>query len=286
MNHLPVIGIDMGATNIRGAIVENGRLHHFREKPLNTSASFEELLEEIFGFIESLIKPGINGIGIGVPGLVDQKRNMVVDVLNISSWKETPLAGMVEERFGLPVMIANDANCFALGEYYFGKGQGHHSLVGVTIGTGLGTGIVIEGKAWAGSNGGAGEFGLMDYLDRNLEYYASGQYFRNVHGVEGTEVYRSATAGNRAALEIYREFGRHLGRGLRLILYSIDPDIIVLGGSISKAYDFFSTTMYEELSNFAFSHTIERLNVELTSLQNSGILGAAALHLAEKKSDY
>ena len=98
----------------------------------------------------------------------------------------------MEERFAIPVLINNDANCFAVGEYYFGKGVEGDSLVGLTIGTGLGSGIILKGKLYSGKNCGAGEFGMIDYLDHFIEYYASGQFFKNVYDIDGEVDFRKS----------------------------------------------------------------------------------------------
>ena len=120
----------------------------------------------------------IKAIGIGVPSVVDTHTGIVYDVQNIPSWKEVAIAQKMQELYKLPVLVNNDANCFALGEYHFGKGKGTKSMVGVTIGTGIGAGIIINGKLYCGPNCGAGEFGMIGYLDKVVEYYASGQFFK------------------------------------------------------------------------------------------------------------
>jgi glucokinase len=184
----------------------------------------------------------------------------------------------MEERYHLPVHINNDANCFALGEYYFGKGRGHHSMIGLTIGTGLGTGIIINKKLYTGKNCGAGEFGMIDYLDQCFEYYCSGQFFENIYGLKGEEVFQKATAGHVPSINMFEEMGNHLGNAIKTILYALDVDLIVLGGSVRKAFPFFSRTMWHRIHSFAFKKTVAQLQIELSELENAGILGAAALH--------
>ena len=185
------------------------------------------------------MRPDVAGIGAGVPSIIDLKAGVVYDVQNIPSWKKVPLKALLEERYRLPVYVNNDANCFAAGEKHFGKLGPYDNAVGLIVGTGLGAGIIANGRLYSGANCGAGEFGMLPYLDRNFEAYASGQFFDRVHGTSGRETAERAARGDRAALEIFAEFGRHLGEAVKAICYAVDPEIIVLGGSVSKSYRFF-----------------------------------------------
>jgi glucokinase len=233
---------------------------------------------QLFGVTEKLINDSVTAIGIGVPGLVDEERGIVFDVINIPSWTELPLKQLMEERFRIPVLINNDANCFAVGEYYFGKGVEGDSMVGLTIGTGLGSGIILKGKLYSGKTCGAGEFGMIDYLDHYIEYYASGQFFKKVYDVDGEIIFKKAQTGDATALKMYEEFGTHLGNAIKTILYALEVDKIILGGSVRHALPFFEQCMWERLKTFAYKRTIDNLKIEVSELANSGILGAAALH--------
>lgn len=176
-----IIGIDLGGTNISVGLVIKKELQKIFSRKINAHGSVEEVLQELFSATDQLINNSVTAIGIGIPGLVDHERGLVFDVINIPSWKEIPLQKWMEEQYHLPVQINNDANCFVLGEFYFGKGRGCHSMIGLTIGTGLGSGLILNKKLYNGKNCGAGEFGMIDYLDKYYEYYASGQYFKNVY---------------------------------------------------------------------------------------------------------
>ena len=281
MSEGTLIGIDMGGTWLRGALVSNGKLipgGRIAFRPIDQLNSFGEIWETLCHLIAELLNGNpVRAIGIGVPGLVDPGTGIVYDVLNIPSWKEIPLRARLEESFGLPVFVGNDANCFAWGEFISGNGRGADSLIGLTIGTGLGAGIVLDGKLYPGVNGAAGEFGMVDYLGRNYEYYASGSFFRNVHGLDGRTVFERAGKGDAAALQIYSEFGGHLGNAIRMILYTYDPDLIILGGSVSRAWSFFRDAMHQSLAGVAFARSIRRLKIEISELENAGIIGAAAL---------
>jgi glucokinase len=169
------IGIDLGGTNIRAGLVNGRSLTTVTSERLLSAGSEAAIIEQLFTVAERLYTDEVEAIGIGVPGLVNEETGIVFDVVNIPAWKEVPLKQVMEERFQVPVLINNDANCFAVGEYYFGKGNEGDSMVGLTIGTGLGSGIILKGKLYSGKNCGAGEFGMIDYLDQHIEYYASAE---------------------------------------------------------------------------------------------------------------
>ena len=129
-----------------------------------------------------------------------------------------------------------------------------------------------------GKTGGAGEFGMISYLDKFYEYYASGQFFSNVYGMDGEVVFKLATEGDSDALKMYNEMGHHLGNAIKMILYALDIDLIVLGGSVRHAYPFFATAMWAQINSTEFKRAAASLQIKISSLENSGILGAAALH--------
>lgn len=272
------IGIDLGGTNIRAGKVHNSGAEKIVSQRLLKTDRAEDIVQQLFGITEQLFSEDVQAIGIGVPGMVNEENGMVFDVMNIPAWKELPLKQLIEERFQVPVQVNNDANCFALGEYYFGKGRVGGNMVGLTIGTGLGAGIILNGKLYSGRYAGAGEFGMIDYLDHYIEYYASGQFFSNVYKIDGEEVFNRATLGDAEALRMYSEMGTHLGNAVKTVLYALEPDLIIFGGSVRKAYAFFKDAMWSRIGTFAYKQTIEKLSIELSELENSGILGAAALH--------
>ncbi len=282
MNNKIVIGVDLGATNIRCASVGSDTISNITSKRVNNTGTVQEVLQEIFDLIDPLIDNNAEAIGMGVPSVVDIEKGIVYDVQYIPSWKEVPLKKWMEDRYGIPVLVNNDANCFALGELYFGKGKGISSMIGLTIGTGLGAGIIINGKLYAGPNCGAGEFGMVDYLDQVFEYYCSGQFFQNVYQLDGEQVFQGAKKGDQQALGLYELMGTHLGNAIKMIMYTYDPGLIVLGGSVRFAYDFFQKAMWERIRTLAYSKSVEKLRIKISDLENSGILGAAALYYDSK----
>ncbi len=276
MDKKPILGIDMGGTNVRGGVVKEDILSGIISKKINAQAAAEEMRDELFLFTDELVNDSIKAIGIGVPGLFDTQTEMVLDVVNIPSWKKVPLKKWMEDRYKIPVSINNDANCFALGEFYFGKGKGYNSMIGLTIGTGMGSGIIINKKLYPGKNGGAGEFGMVEYKEHIYEYYSSGQFFKNIYGIDGETVFKNAKNGNTDALKMYEEMGSHLGNAIKMILYALDVELIILGGSVRHAWPYFKDGMWEQIQTFPFTRALEHLKIEVSELENAGILGAAA----------
>lgn len=281
MNEINILGIDLGGTHVRGGIVSNGKLQRIVSARIPSDGTVEEVLQVIFQLIDSLATDQVS-IGIGVPSVVDIKNGIVYDVQNIPSWKVVELKKILEDRYQLPVLINNDANCFALGEKYFGKGKDIKDLIGLTIGTGIGAGIIINGKLYPGLNTGAGEFGNIDYLDQYYEYYASGQFFRNCYQTNGEVVFQKAKLGDPLSIMILEELGTHIGNAIKMILYSYCPELIILGGSISKSYSFFQRTMWERINTYVYSKTLDNFRLEVSELENAGVFGAAALYFDQQ----
>jgi glucokinase len=274
---MAILGIDLGGTNVRVGLVDEVRLLRSESAGVPAGGTVEEVLEVIYGLVDRLIRPDVQGIGVGVPSVIDLKEGVIYDVQNIPSWKKVPLKALLEKRYRIPAYINNDANCFAVAEKYYGKGKPYEHLVGLIVGTGLGAGVIANGRLYSGANCGAGEFGMIPYRDRNLEYYACGQFFKNVCRASGEEVAAKAKRGDRRALRIFREFGRHLGEAVKVIMYAADPEIIILGGSVSRSFDLFQETMWASVREFAYSISLENIKIEVSEVENIALLGAAAL---------
>ncbi len=278
MADIKVIGIDLGATNIRGAVVSGNLLSDIVSVRIQSDGKVEDILNDIYQVIDRLIKDDVVAIGIGVPSVVDVKEGIVYDVQYIPSWVEVPLKKILESKYHKTVFVNNDANCFALGEHYFGKGKNIDTMIGLTLGTGLGGGVIINNKLFAGSNCGAGEFGMLPYKDAVLDFYSSGSFFKHVYGLDGLKVFEDAKKGDASARALYAELGTHIGYAIKMVMYTYDPQLIVLGGSVSQAHELFSKTMWDEVRSFAYVKSLERIRIEVSGLENSGILGAAALY--------
>ena len=280
MGSAKIIGIDLGATNVRGAVVNDGELSAIEALQIKSDGTVDEVLADIYRVIDKLLGQGdIHAIGVGVPSVVDVEKGIVYDVLNIPSWKEVHLKQILQTRYNLPVYVNNDANCFAVGEYYYGKGKGYSSMIGLAMGTGLGAGVIINRHLYAGANCGAGEFGLLPYENNILDFYASGSFFTITKGVNGQQVFQNAQKGDPEALALYREFGKNVGYAIKMVMYTYDPQLIVLGGSARHGFEYFKTAMWDEIKTFAFPKSVEGIKIEASALHNSGIMGAAALYL-------
>jgi glucokinase len=273
-----IIGVDVGGTNARAGLVCNQQLEEVSSIAINPDGTAEEVLDQLCGLIDRTKPKDVDGVGIGVPSVVDIATGIVYDVQNIPSWQEVPLKSILEARYSIPVLVNNDANCFALGEKHFGKGVGYRSVIGLIVGTGFAGGIIVDGKLYPGSNCGAGEFGMIPYLESIYEHYCAGQFFTRQVGQTGAELFQRAVEGEREALKTFAEFGHHLGNGIKAILYAYDPEIVVLGGSVRKAFRFFEEAMWESIRSFAYSNSIKSLKIEVSELEHVAILGAAALH--------
>jgi len=276
------IGIDLGGTNIRAGWVSGDELIHLESKRIDMMQSEETVIDAIFELIGSHSHQEVEGIGIGVPSVVDTEKGIVYDVQNLPGWEEVHLKSITEERFNLPVRVNNDANCFALGEYYFGKGKPFDSLIGLNIGTGFAGGIIIHGRLYEGNNCGAGEFGTIPFKDTILEHYCGGLFFEREHRRSGEKLAEKANKGDIRARAAYQEYGRYVGFAMKSILYNYDPEAIIMGGSVSKSYSLFKDSMMEELDDFAYPKTLDNLTIEVSDKENIAIFGAAALFLKER----
>ena len=271
------IGVDLGGTNFKAGRVSNGKIDLEASNPVHQNFTESELFTILFATIDALITKNTMAIGVGVPGIVDPDTGIIYDIINLPAWETIPLREILEGRYSIPVHLNNDANCFAKGEYIYGAGKAYNNFVGLSIGTGLGMGIIIERKLHNGLFFGAGEIGMVTYKDSIIEYYVSSLFFERNFNATAKELSLLATQGDATALQAYREFGLHLGNAINNINYMIAPEAIVLGGSISKAFPLFKKSMEETLKTFAFPKQTEHLVIEVSGVNGIAILGAAAL---------
>jgi glucokinase len=275
---MKILGIDLGGTNVRAGLVENDTLIKVESLTLRKNGSKEDVLDDVYNLIGRFSGEDISGIGIGVPSVVDTENGIVYEVQNIPSWKEIYLRDLLVEKYKIPIYINNDANCFAAGEKYFGKAKNYKNVVGLITGTGLGAGLIINGKLYAGKNCGAGEFGMLPFKNKNFEYFCSGQFFINEYNMTGEELALRAGKGDWQALNVFAEYGSNLGEAIKAVMYAVDPEIIVLGGSVGKSFNWFKMKMYESINSFAYPKSVKNLKTEVSETENIAILGAAALY--------
>ncbi|MFC4892142.1 ROK family protein [Pseudofrancisella aestuarii] len=277
-----IIGVDIGGTKINaGKVIGTTLLKTSLNKiPAAGEYDAQSVIKVIKETIANVFSDDVEGIGVGIPSVVDRKTGTIYDVQNIKSWKEVHLKKILEEEFKVPVYIDNDANCFAIGERLYGKGKEYLNFVGITIGTGIGGGIINNGTLLQDSNCGSGEFGMLPYLDGILEDYCSGQFFIKKIGIDGAELFKRAKNNDTDAIEIYKQFGKHLGNAIKSIMYTIDPEAIILAGSIISAREYFENEMWEEIRSFAYTQSPKKLKLEWSSSDGDfQVFGAAAVYL-------
>ena len=272
-----IIGIDMGGTTIQGGLIEGKSLIRQFAADTNAQAGGETTLNVLKGVISKLKNTKTKAIGIGVPSVVDKNKGIVYNVQNIKDWEEVHLKDLLESEFNIPVFIDNDANCFAYGEKIFGKGRDFRNFVGITLGTGVGGGIIQNNHLLLDSNCGSGEFGEIPYLDSILEDYCGSSFFVRNANMTGYEAAIKAKQGDLEAIRIYEEYGLHLSMLVKIILLIIDPEAIIFGGSIAKSFDLFEKSMYENLKDFPYPNSVDKIQILTSDLHEIGVLGAGAL---------
>src|SRR5581483_5429772 len=264
---------------MRAGLVQNGKIVALDKRPISSHAKKEIVLEEVCQSIATVFRKDVRGIGIDVPSLVDAEKGIVFNVANIPSWKKVPLKKILEKRFGVPVFVNNDAKCFALGEFHYGEGRGYKNVIGLIIGTGMGAGVILNGKLFSGTNGGAGEIGHIPYKENEFEHFCSGRFFEREFGLDGATLDQRAIAGDRDAQEKLASFGDAFADAIMAILYAYDPEIIVLGGSVTRSYPFFEKRMHERLKTFRFQKELKRVKIVRSKKAHIAVLAAAALCL-------
>ena len=273
------LGIDIGGTNLCLGLIENGRIcRSFSVPSFRGDASMEQTLDYLSFQIDKILHPQTEKIGIGVPSVVDIRRGIVYDAQNIHSWKEVPLKAYLEDRFHIPVAVNNDANCFAMGVYGADPSEAKPEvLCVVTLGTGVGMGIVNEGKLFCGVNCGAGELGTLPYRASILEDYCSKKFFEGT-GWNSLTAYEAASGGNPEALLLFEDLGRNLGALLCAVLFAYDPSHIALAGGIAHNHPFFRKAMEDYLwSNYPYKRSLERLTIDIFTDNDIPVIGASLI---------
>ena len=269
------IGVDLGGTNIRAGLMDGTELIRKEKVSCPAQGSESEVIEAVAGLIGKLVSEDVDAIGIGVPSVVDTAKGIVYNVANIPSWVEVHLKDILEERFDIPVFINNDSNCFTLGESRFGAGKEYRDMVGVTLGTGVGSGIMIGGHLYEGRNAGAGEIGCLAYRDKDFESYCSTPFFVS-HNTSGAGLAARAEAGDAEAIALWDEFGGHIGELVKAILFAYDPEAIVFGGGIAAGHPHFEKAMRRTIETFPYE-TGKDVKIFFSDNGDMAIYGASEL---------
>ena len=307
-----VFGVDVGGTTVKmGLFDKDGNVLEKWEIPTRTENRGEKILPDIAASIQekmaqkSIAREDVEGVGIGVPGPVE-KNGIVHKAVNLG-WEEMNMKEELTALLdGMRVEGGNDANVAALGEMWKGGGQGHRNLVAVTLGTGVGGGIIINGEILTGSTGAGGEIGHIHVEDNEtescncgnfgcLEEYASAtgivrlanralqadgkdSVLRNGE-VSAKAVFDAVKAGDELAVEVAKEFGEYLGKGLGVIAGIINPEIIVIGGGVSKAGEVLFDYIRPPFERTVFSGCKDTIFALATLGNDAGIYGAAKMVL-------
>ncbi len=279
-NNIQLIGIDLGGTKVNAGLIRGNNVIETVSKQVPHDSKNEwDLIHIIINLIKELIAKydKVDGIGIGVPSILDREQGIIHEVQNIPSWQEVPLAKILNSEFNIPVYLDNDANCFALGEYHFGAASKCKNVVGITIGTGLGAGIITNGHLMSDANGGAGEFGMIPYQEGILEDYCSGKFFKIFYKATGEELMVLAEQGDLKAIKAFEEFGKHIGNAIKIIMYSVDPKTIIIGGSVANSSKYFKESLSKSVGEFPYRKSLENFKIEFSNTPNIALLGAISL---------
>ena len=273
-----LLGIDIGGTTINFGLMDGlDTVKKMCVPSFRHDAPLDETLEYLSDNIYKISTPEVRRIGVGVPTLVDPLNGIVYDAANIPSWKEVHLGDYLSDRFGVPVSVNNDANCFALGAYAM-LHRKYDVMVGITLGTGTGVGIVAGDKLVCGANCGAGEICSVPYNGKDYETFCSQKYFLDNGWLSVRQAADAADAGDPEAVSTFREFGRHLGAFLSLVMYAYDPGCIVIGGGVANASRFFQKAMTDSLrDHFIYSNPIDKLEIRFMPGGDAALLGASLL---------
>lgn len=289
------IGVDLGGTNVRAAIVdEEGTVLVQKKSPSYAQEGKEKVMNTIINLIKSLPDyESCSGIGVGVPGPCDEKTGSMVLATNLPGFEGYSIANKLEETFHMPSFIDNDANVAALAEALVGAGKGKKVVYYVTLSTGIGGGLVINGECISGKHGFTGEIANI-IIDRNrskVNYLAVGAIENEASGIAITrkanekaskkykhagEVFEDAHNGDPVAKEIVDNVARDLAQLFATIACVCDPDIFILGGGMMQSSDLFLPSVIEKFKEI--SHTqLHDDEFVLASLEEPGVIGAAML---------
>lgn len=304
------IGIDVGGTNVVGALVdEQGTIYDKVSVPAEAHKGGETVLQKIFDIIKKLKTNEVIGVGVGTPGPVDHEKGMVMEVVNIPGWERMPICERIEEKFGITAYLGNDGNVAGLAEYWQGAGKAKKVVVILTLGTGIGGGIIIDGKIFHGAGNCAAELGHMSISHHGrkcacgktgcIETYASANaairiykeklgdrtdtlVFEKAGGdrekINAKMICDAAREGGELAKEVVEEVGFYLGVFCGSLINGLNPDVIILGGGMGAAGDILLEPVRETVKKESLKDLQKIVEIKPAVLGNdAGILGAAAM---------
>jgi glucokinase len=286
-----VIGIDLGGTAIKlGRFTEDGTCLQSLTVPTPQPAYPDETIDMMLYAIDKLAPSLVNisAVGIGTPGPADITGRVARIAINLEGWIDIPVATLIQAQTGIPAVVGNDANCAGLGENWLGAGRNYRNSILLTLGTGVGGAVFINGELFTGHAGSAGELGLISFdpdghpcksgNNGSLEQFLSGQAIRRITGKEPKEMGELAAAGDRSALEFWDNYGRNLGIGLTSIIYILTPEVAIIGGGISASAKYFIPAAQSEIERRVMETSRPKFKLIEAQLGNqAGITGAAKL---------
>ena len=309
-----LVGIDLGGTNVDVGVVDrSGKVIARHAAPLNRPKTRQEVLDAVYLATEDTLRragmktDAVRAIGIATPGTLDIANGVVVSAANLPEWKDVPLRDLIKKRFDVPTVLENDANAAAWGEFWVGAGRDVKSLVMLTLGTGIGGGVVLDGKLWHGWKDSAAELGhvTIDYKGRQcvcgnigcLEAYASAdstvrRFIESVRSGKETNlkrafeekpesitsrlIYEEALKGDVLCRDTLRETGFFLGVGIVTILHFLNPEMVVLTGGLIGAGPMIMDPLKKVVEERAFSRSREDVQIVFARLgTDAGVIGAA-----------
>lgn len=295
------IGIDLGGTNLRIALIsEEGKVIKKIKVP-----SVERVVESLLDSIAKIINNDVKGIGIGVAGLIDHEKGIVLKSPNLPAIEGVNLADTLEERFKVPVFIENDANVAALGEKWLGAGKELKNFVQLTLGTGIGGGVIYNGRLLnisaeighmvivaSGTPCSCGNNGCLETyasakailskaiysLERGTDSILRNLYAGNFYRLTSEDIYKSALEGDGLSRDVLREAGKYLGIGITNIINIFSPQAIVLSGGLIGAWNIYVQEAIKEASKRSFKILFEKTRIIPSILKDdAGVIGAACL---------
>lgn len=268
------IGVDIGGT--KSAVVlgdENGRVLN---KIKFATTEKDKTIRSVFEVVEAWLNPLVKAIGISCGGPLDGKRGVILSPPNLPGWNHVGIVKMMQDRFKIPVFLQNDADAGALAEWYFGNARNYKNIVFLTFGTGFGAGLILNGKLYTGTSNGAGEIGHVRLYEKGhigygkegaIEGYCSGGGILQYGKGSAKELAAKAYAGEKEALEIYREVGENLGRSLAILVDILNPEVIVIGSIYTRAEKLLRDAMLEKLKEEALEKNYRDVVIKPSKLK-------------------
>lgn len=278
MKTTSIVALDIGGTKINYGLLRAGKVETNHVVEFCAHESEQTILHFIIECIDKVLSDDTKAIAIGVPSIVNIEQGIVLDAVNIPAWQEAHLKADLEQHYSKDVYINNDVNCFVAGEFSSGVGQGSKDVVGICLGTGFGSGFILNNQLHAGRNCCAGEVGGIAYLSGTIDDYCSGSFFINHYQESGDSLAQKALSGEQYAIDIFDEFGKHLAKAISYLLFIIDPQLIVIGGSVSKSFELFIDSVWKNLEKFPYESVVKNLRIEKSTLSNAPLLGVAHLY--------